>query len=365
MKSLILLIACIFFHLTVYSQSAQTYFPSSPGFIWTYEVTPLDSVNNPISTLTYYQIDSFAVTQDYKGRSADYVLSKSGSELTVMLSPYLDTSYLSFQNNDGYKYYRLFDFASIIGGGGKNDFNKKNLDAQFSNEAFEGWFPYYKFAQTVGLTYQVFSKDTSITIDTITIPLRYELRGRRFADQTISTTLGNFTCKKFLLTTVISYLPLPFLPIPLYQVYDTSWIAQGNWIVKQITPSSLVDLSPIGFGSFGLPGSSKEIIPPLVVGVNENELSVNDFVLEQNYPNPFNPSTRIQYQVPSSGFVTLKVYDVLGNEVVTLVDKYMSSGTYETEFNASSGVEYLASGIYYYTLQSGELIQTKKMILLR
>lgn len=86
-----------------------------------------------------------------------------------------------------------------------------------------------------------------------------------------------------------------------------------------------------------------------------------EFVLEQNYPNPFNPSTVISYQLPVNGFVILKVFDVLGNKVATLVDEYKPAGLYEIEFDASS----LASGIYYYQLNTNKFIQTKKMVLLR
>jgi hypothetical protein len=85
------------------------------------------------------------------------------------------------------------------------------------------------------------------------------------------------------------------------------------------------------------------------------------FNLEQNYPNPFNPSTVISYRLPVSSNVTLKVYDVLGNEVATLVNEEKQPGNYEVEFNASN----LPSGIYFYKLQAGDYNQTKKMVLLR
>jgi len=98
----------------------------------------------------------------------------------------------------------------------------------------------------------------------------------------------------------------------------------------------------------------------------ENELTIpGEFILYQNYPNPFNPSTRIQYQVSSSSQVVLKVYDVLGNEVATLVDEYKSAGSYEVELSVSSGIRELVSGIYFYQLTAGDFIQTKKMILLK
>ena len=85
------------------------------------------------------------------------------------------------------------------------------------------------------------------------------------------------------------------------------------------------------------------------------------FVLNQNYPNPFNPSTTISYQIPSQQFVTLKVYDVLGNEVAVLVNEYRNAGSYEVNFNSSN----LTSGVYFYTLRAGDFIQTKKMLLLK
>jgi len=90
------------------------------------------------------------------------------------------------------------------------------------------------------------------------------------------------------------------------------------------------------------------------------------FLLHQNYPNPFNPSTKISWQIPEVANVTLKVYDMLGNEVVTLVNEELSCGEYEFEFNIHSGsVRNLTSGIYFYQLKAGKFIETKKMILIK
>ncbi|MBK9096827.1 MAG: T9SS type A sorting domain-containing protein [bacterium] len=95
-----------------------------------------------------------------------------------------------------------------------------------------------------------------------------------------------------------------------------------------------------------------------------------DYVLYQNYPNPFNPNTVISYQLPINGKVTLKVYDVLGNEIAVLVDEYKPAGNYEVEFNTSShsglsGIRELPSGIYFYKLQAGSFVESKKMVLLK
>ena len=87
-----------------------------------------------------------------------------------------------------------------------------------------------------------------------------------------------------------------------------------------------------------------------------------EFILSQNYPNPCNPTTTIQYQISKSGVVSLKIYDVLGNEVATLVNEEKQPGSYEVEFQSRSSQQ-LASGIYFYQLRAGEFVQTKKMVL--
>jgi enediyne biosynthesis protein E4 len=99
-----------------------------------------------------------------------------------------------------------------------------------------------------------------------------------------------------------------------------------------------------------------------LVSVNlETDQSLNEFQLFQNYPNPFNPSTKIQYTIGGRQMVTLKVYDVLGNEVATLVDDQRPAGLNEFTWNA----EDLPSGIYFYSIKAGSFQQTRKMILLR
>ncbi|MEP0860037.1 MAG: T9SS type A sorting domain-containing protein [Ignavibacterium sp.] len=86
-----------------------------------------------------------------------------------------------------------------------------------------------------------------------------------------------------------------------------------------------------------------------------------EFNLYQNFPNPFNPGTRIAYSIPKDEVVTIKIFDLLGNEIKTLVDEFQTQNYYEIQFNA----ENLSSGIYFYQMKAGEFIQTKKMILLR
>lgn len=103
------------------------------------------------------------------------------------------------------------------------------------------------------------------------------------------------------------------------------------------------------------------------VSIYENETLQNEFVLYQNYPNPFNPSTKIKFVLPAyaeagaSLKTKLKIYDILGNEIATLINEHKSPGIYEVEFNASE----FTSGVYLYKLEHGAFSQTKKLMLLR
>ncbi len=119
-----------------------------------------------------------------------------------------------------------------------------------------------------------------------------------------------------------------------------------------------------------------------ITAINVDELPYYqpaDFNISQNYPNPFNPTTTIKYTIPNvtlspdknginsveGSRVQLKVYDILGNEIATLVNEEQNSGTYEIEFNPASCIRDLASGIYFYRLQAGSFVETKKMMLLK
>lgn len=107
-------------------------------------------------------------------------------------------------------------------------------------------------------------------------------------------------------------------------------------------------------------------LTPITATAVDNEIgNVVGFKLYQNYPNPFNPRTSIQYAIGSRQFVQLNVYDVLGNEISTLVNEEQSAGNYNVEFDPASSIKNPASGLYFYRLQAGEYVQTRKMILLK
>jgi hypothetical protein len=102
--------------------------------------------------------------------------------------------------------------------------------------------------------------------------------------------------------------------------------------------------------------------PDFLVGLGNTNGSVPEkYSLSQNYPNPFNPTTTITFSLPKAGFVTLKVYNVLGEEVKSLVNHQLSAGSYDFDFDASD----LSSGMYFYTIRIGDFSETKKMMLVK
>jgi len=98
-----------------------------------------------------------------------------------------------------------------------------------------------------------------------------------------------------------------------------------------------------------------------LVAVHEDKPLPAVFALQQNYPNPFNPATTIRFELPRASKVSLKVYNVLGQEVITLVDEVKPPGTYDVQFSAQN----LASGMYVYRLHAGEYVAVKKLVLLK
>jgi len=98
-----------------------------------------------------------------------------------------------------------------------------------------------------------------------------------------------------------------------------------------------------------------------ITSVDNESFSVNSYYLSDAFPNPFNPTTKIEYRIPQSKFVSIKVYDLLGREIAALVNEKKSAGNYEVEFDASD----LSSGIYFYQIRSGNYSNTRKMILLK
>lgn len=133
------------------------------------------------------------------------------------------------------------------------------------------------------------------------------------------------------------------------------------WTVT--TPGSYANDIVIGSDNnvYVVGGNTAKINQGGVTSLSDDKLTPDGFILAQNYPNPFNPSTTISFSIPSAGFTSLKVYDILGDEVATLVNEEKSAGEYDITFDAST----FTSGVYLYRLSAGSFTEVKKMILVK
>jgi photosystem II stability/assembly factor-like uncharacterized protein len=104
------------------------------------------------------------------------------------------------------------------------------------------------------------------------------------------------------------------------------------------------------------------IVDSIVTGINEQQITATDFMLEQNYPNPFNPSTKISWQSPISSWQSIKLYDVIGREIETIAEGFYEAGIHTKSYIANAT---LPSGLYFYQLKAGNFVQTKKMMLIK
>jgi hypothetical protein len=151
----------------------------------------------------------------------------------------------------------------------------------------------------------------------------------------------------------------PKTPVSNVVTFEFTYTAPGTTgDVTLYANGNSVNLNGANTGDMWNFAPNKIITVNPVTDVKDNNL-VNSFNLNQNYPNPFNPSTTISYSLKEGNHVSLKVFDVLGKEVSTLVNQYQNAGNYSFKFNA---VSYM-SGIYFYRIESGNFVSVKKMIL--
>lgn len=140
----------------------------------------------------------------------------------------------------------------------------------------------------------------------------------------------------------------------------TTWVNQTSGTIQTLNGVSFANTS-LGI-AVGAAGTILRTSSGGITGVNKTTNDVpKNFALQQNYPNPFNPSTKISYELPKNSFVTLRIFDILGNEVKELVNEEQNAGTHLLEFDGSN----LSSGTYFYKLETSEFTDTKKMILLK
>jgi len=205
MKTLLLISCLVLGSVLLYSQQGNSYFPPITDF--TYDVYPLDSANQQISSEIFLRRDRFENVANYNGKLANVFLTKNApTEDSLNNLPYMDSLFFHFDGTDGWAYFQtrpLEDFLRSI--------DSLNLDPNFSFLDFfrslEAWYSVYSFSATVNDEYNLITVDTLIAGLGATI--RFEYLGERFPDETINTPEnGTFDCKKFLISWKAS-IPLP------------------------------------------------------------------------------------------------------------------------------------------------------------
>jgi hypothetical protein len=143
--------------------------------------------------------------------------------------------------------------------------------------------------------------------------------------------------------------------------YGNTWTSADSGLPKT-SVWSFVSKNGYLFAGTADSGIWRRPLSEIITSINSNHMSAQlSFKLEQNFPNPFNPNTTIQYLIPKESFVAIKVYDVLGKEIATLLNERKSVGSYSLNFNSSN----LPSGVYFYRMQAGSFVSTKKFVLLK
>ena len=299
MKIFFLLLLAFFLHINNFAQST---FPLDSGNTW------------------YYQIDYFFYDPP---KPSTYFIFKIVDD-TIMVN---NKSYWVIEPYDMFlqKYIRcdsgyIYYWDRFCNNGEGCEIKFVNLNAQVGISDTINWYGYYLATLESVYSLTIFNDSTNW--------YKYRLTGLTFADITLSEKFG--------------YVGFSYYGD--YQWEQDHWSLKGC-IISDTLYGQMVDVKP------------------------DDNFLPDKMELFQNYPNPFNPSTKIKFTIPnvetrhasSVQRTVLKVYDVLGNEVTTLVNEEKFSGIYEVEFHASS----LSSGIYFYELKAGNFIQTRKMILIK
>ncbi len=336
---LFVLLQCLFASTLTFSQ-ASNYFPNSIGTTWTFDGVLLGAGDTVISGSQYREVDSISSYSAIDGKDAYTIQSRLESGIPS------GSGSFAFEGTNALVY-----LPSL----------PPPLDTMIGLPAAQ-WLTSFKFNTGIVIPWEIFEWDTTVTLDTITIPAVIKISGEREGlNESVTVPAGTFTAARFNIIEQVGTKVFGFF-VPLFTMVDTFWIAQNTWIVKH-SRSAINFEYPAATDTVSLtiPGVRRELVAFNPNVVPEEMNLPNGFTLYQNFPNPFNPVTNFQFTINSSQFTILKVFTILGEEVATLVNEKLEPGIRQVQWDASG----LPSGVYYYRLSSGNLIETKKLQIIR
>jgi hypothetical protein len=334
-----IIIVCLISTSALFSQ-ASNYFPNSIGTTWTYDAVMLGAGDTVMPGSEYREVDSIASFSAVDGKDAYMIQSRLESGVPS------GSSYFAFEGANALAY-----LPSL----------PPPLDTMIDAPPPQ-WLTSFKFNSTPVIPWTIFDWDTTITLDTITFPIAIRISGERVGlNDIVDVPAGSFTAARFNIIEQIGTKVFNIF-VPLFSMVDTFWIVQKTWIVKHSRSAVSVEV-PTGTDtiSLSIPGVRRELIAFNPNVVNEEDVLPQGVRLFQNYPNPFNPSTVMSYQLPVNSWVTIKIYNTLGEEVATLVDGHQVSGYRFAEWNASG----MSSGIYHVRMTAGNFSDVRKIVLLK
>ena len=358
-KIALLVLLCVSFAA---AQNASDYFPSNIGNTWRYQRFSLDTLQNQILGSKTIVSDSLVGTVQMKGQSAYLLLSGK--------KPPFDSTFVNVQASTISEF--LVGYPRIT-----SLLPVDSLGLGFV-WGYLNWYSYMKFGTTPGTNVidTLLYIKTSVTFKGAPLPLIITVTTTRLQDTSITVPAGTYLTTPFRIVLYVnlpkSVPPIGSIEVPLFKLIDTMFVAKNNWIVKEIQPSTFYPLNNepnYEVATTQLPGFVRLLESATITSVAPYDRVPGEFRLEQNYPNPFNPATHFRFAIaqPKADaplahdlqFVTLRVFDLIGREVATLVNEKLAAGNYDITFNAAG----LSSGVYFYRLTAGGMAQTKKMIL--
>lgn len=335
-----LFFSLFFFISLVYSQNAQTFLPTQIGNVWVNQFYILDSLGNPVGE-PQILIDTSIAYQNFLGRQTLFIVRRPPNAISG------DTTWVSATNQSIFIHQRDIEIDTFV------------------TFKLPDWFEYYRFITPLGSFYTIYRFDTTLTVPQLgTLPLRFLVRGARYGLDTVTVPAGFFFATKFRIEIKVQYLvalppPLPPLGIDLVTIPYNDWLAQGLFVIKSVQEPFSIDTL-----NLFIPGSMRELVKfKSVTSVNNEKTSIVNFELQQNYPNPFNSATVIRFNLSQRDKVNLKVYDLVGREIATLIDDVLNKGLHQVYFEANN--YNLPSGPYIYILKTNSGIKSKIMMLLK
>lgn len=334
-----LLLFLLGFISNLFSQNASSFLPTEIGNVWISNFYVLDSLGNPVGDPVVY-VDSSVAYQNFLGKQTLFIVRRPPN---ISIG---DTLWVSASSQSIFIHQRDIELDTFI------------------TFKLPDWSEYHRFNTNLGSNYTIYRFDTTLTIPQVgTLPLRFSVIGTRLGLDTLTVPAGFFNAVKFRIDFKVQYLisfpPLPPIPIDIVTVPTYDWLVQGRYIVKSLQEPFTIDTL-----NLFVPGSLRELVEfRTATSVEMNKNFVKDFNLYQNYPNPFNGISNLVIDVPWETKINLSIYDLIGRKVCELFDDRIETGTHSFQFD---GEKYkLSSGIYFAVARSENTFQKIGMIFLK